>query len=79
MILPLSIDAYNLNEVLQYVNSPTSALRAKIPRIRSDLSSVNLDISATALSPTTGKAIWGALMGPFKLVKRQDFASEVSV
>jgi hypothetical protein len=29
------------------------------------------------ISPTTGKAIWGALMGPFKFVKRQDFASEV--
>lgn len=31
------------------------------------------------ISPTTGKAIWGALMGPFKFVKRQDFASEVLV
>ena len=31
------------------------------------------------ISPTTGKAIWGALMGPFKYVKRQDFASEILV
>lgn len=31
------------------------------------------------ISPKTGKAIWGALMGPFKFVKRQDFASEVLV
>lgn len=29
------------------------------------------------ISPTTGKAIWGALMGPFKFFKREDFASEV--
>jgi hypothetical protein len=29
------------------------------------------------ISPTTGKAIWGALMGPFKFVKREDLASEV--
>jgi hypothetical protein len=29
------------------------------------------------ISPTTGKAIWGALMGPFRFVKRQDFASEI--
>lgn len=31
------------------------------------------------ISPTTGKAIWGALMGPFKFVKRDDLASEVLV
>ncbi|MGL5065716.1 MAG: chromophore lyase CpcT/CpeT [Microcoleus sp.] len=31
------------------------------------------------ISPSTGKPIWGALMGPFKFVKRQDFASEVLV
>lgn len=31
------------------------------------------------ISPTTGKAIWGALMGPFRFVKRQDFASEILV
>ncbi|MEG4584409.1 chromophore lyase CpcT/CpeT [Microcoleus sp. MOSTC5] len=29
------------------------------------------------ISPTTGKAIWGALMGPFRFVKRQDFAAEI--
>ena len=29
------------------------------------------------ISPTTGKAIWGALMGAFRFVKRQDFASEI--
>ena len=29
------------------------------------------------IDPTTGKAIWGALMGPFRFLKRQDFASEV--
>ncbi|WP_373535228.1 chromophore lyase CpcT/CpeT [Microcoleus sp.] len=29
------------------------------------------------ISPTTGKAIWGALMGPLRFVKRQDFASEI--
>ncbi|HLO46934.1 MAG TPA: chromophore lyase CpcT/CpeT [Kamptonema sp.] len=29
------------------------------------------------IDPTTGRAIWGALMGPFKFVKREDFASEV--
>lgn len=29
------------------------------------------------IDPTTDKAIWGALMGAFRFVKRQDFASEV--
>jgi CpeT/CpcT family (DUF1001) len=47
---------------------------------------VDLGFEATAeeflsydkgIDPTTGKAIWGALMGPFRFVKRQDFASEV--
>ena len=31
------------------------------------------------INPTTGKAIWGALMGPFKFCKRQNFASEILV
>lgn len=31
------------------------------------------------IDPTTGKAIWGALMGPFRFKKRQDFASELPV
>lgn len=47
---------------------------------------VNLGFEVTAeeflsfdkgIDPTTGKAIWGALMGPFRFVKRQDFASEL--
>ncbi|WP_449420212.1 chromophore lyase CpcT/CpeT [Phormidium nigroviride] len=29
------------------------------------------------IDPKTGKSIWGALMGPFRFVKSQDFASEV--
>lgn len=29
--------------------------------------------------PTTGKAMWGALLGPFRFKKRQDFATELSV
>jgi CpeT/CpcT family (DUF1001) len=31
------------------------------------------------ISPTTGKAMWGELMEPFRFVKRQDFASEILV
>ncbi|MEG4495766.1 chromophore lyase CpcT/CpeT [Microcoleus sp. F10-C6] len=31
------------------------------------------------INPTTGKATWGALMGPFRFVKRQDFAAEILV
>ncbi|TAD81174.1 MAG: chorismate mutase [Oscillatoriales cyanobacterium] len=47
---------------------------------------VDLGFEATAaeflsydkgIDPKTGKAIWGALMGPFRFVKRQDFASEI--
>ena len=49
---------------------------------------VSLGFEATAqefrsydkgIDPTTGKAIWGALMGPFRFTKRQDFASELPV
>jgi len=49
---------------------------------------VSLGFEATAeefrsydkgIDPTTGKAIWGALMGPFRFTKRQDFATELSV
>ena len=49
---------------------------------------VSLEFEATAeefrsydkgIDPTTGKAIWGALMGPFRFTKRQDFASELLV
>ncbi len=49
---------------------------------------VSLGFEATAeefrsydkgIDPTTGKAIWGALMGPFRFTKRQDFASELLV
>lgn len=29
------------------------------------------------IDPKTGRGIWGALMGPFRFVKSQDFASEV--
>ncbi|MBF2018857.1 MAG: chromophore lyase CpcT/CpeT [Hydrococcus sp. C42_A2020_068] len=28
------------------------------------------------IDPTTGKAIWGALMDPYRFVKRQDFSAE---
>jgi hypothetical protein len=31
------------------------------------------------IDTTTGQAIWGALWGPFKFVKRQDFASELAL
>ncbi|MEG4394227.1 chromophore lyase CpcT/CpeT [Microcoleus sp. BROC3] len=31
------------------------------------------------INPTTGEATWGALMGPFRFVKRQDFAAEILV
>ncbi|MGF1481119.1 MAG: chromophore lyase CpcT/CpeT [Cyanophyceae cyanobacterium] len=31
------------------------------------------------IDPNTGKATWGALMGPFRLTKRQDFAGEFPV
>jgi CpeT/CpcT family (DUF1001) len=31
------------------------------------------------INPATGKAMWGALMGPFRFLKRQDFASEILV
>ena len=49
---------------------------------------VSLGFEATAeefrsydkgIDPTTGKAIWVALMGPFRFTKRQDFASELQV
>jgi hypothetical protein len=49
---------------------------------------VSLGFEATAeefrsydkgIDPTTGKAIWGALMGPFRFTKRQDFATELQV
>lgn len=29
------------------------------------------------IDPKTGKGIWGALMGPFRFVKREDLASEI--
>ena len=29
------------------------------------------------IDPTTGKAIWGALLGPYRFTKRQDFAGEL--
>ncbi|MEG4944408.1 chromophore lyase CpcT/CpeT [Microcoleus sp. F4-D5] len=31
------------------------------------------------INPTTGAATWGALMGPFRFVKCQDFAAEILV
>lgn len=31
------------------------------------------------IDPTTGKAMWGALLGPFCFTKRQDFADELPV
>ena len=31
------------------------------------------------IDPVTGKAIWGALLGPFCFTKRQDFASELTM
>src|SRR5919202_373905 len=31
------------------------------------------------IDPATGKAIWGALLGPFRFTKRQDFADELPV
>lgn len=49
---------------------------------------VSLGFEATAqefrsydkgIDSTTGKAIWGALMGPFRFTKRQNFASELLV
>ncbi len=49
---------------------------------------VSLGFEATAeefrsydkgIDPTTGKAMWGALMGPFRFTKRQDFANELPI
>jgi hypothetical protein len=31
------------------------------------------------IDPITGKAIWGALLGPYRFTKRQDFAAELPV
>lgn len=31
------------------------------------------------IDPVTGKATWGALLGPFRFTKRQDFAAELPV
>jgi hypothetical protein len=31
------------------------------------------------IDPATGKATWGALLGPFRFIKRQDFANELPV
>ena len=31
------------------------------------------------IDPTTGKAMWGALMDPFRFTKRQDFANELPI
>jgi hypothetical protein len=31
------------------------------------------------IDPTTGKAMWGALMGPFHFTKRQNFASQLPI
>lgn len=31
------------------------------------------------IDPTTGKATWGALLGPYRFTKRQDFAAELPV
>jgi hypothetical protein len=31
------------------------------------------------IDPTTGKAIWGALLGPYRFTKRQDFAEDLPV
>ncbi len=31
------------------------------------------------IDPATGKAIWGAMMGPFRFIKRQDFAEQLLV
>jgi hypothetical protein len=31
------------------------------------------------IDPTTGKAMWGALLGPFRFTKCQDFASELPI
>ncbi|MEQ8958852.1 MAG: chromophore lyase CpcT/CpeT, partial [Coleofasciculus sp. C2-GNP5-27] len=47
---------------------------------------VSLGFEATAdefrsydkgIDPSTGKATWGALLGPFRFTKRQDFAGEL--
>jgi len=49
---------------------------------------VSLGFEATAeefrsydkgIDTTTGKAIWGALLGPFRFTKRQDFGSELPI
>ncbi|MFB2893260.1 chromophore lyase CpcT/CpeT [Aerosakkonemataceae cyanobacterium BLCC-F50] len=31
------------------------------------------------IDPQTGKAIWGALLGPFRFTKRQDFSTEITL
>ncbi|HEY9599883.1 MAG TPA: chromophore lyase CpcT/CpeT [Cyanophyceae cyanobacterium] len=31
------------------------------------------------LDPTTGKANWGAILGPFRFTKRQDFSTELPI
>ncbi len=31
------------------------------------------------IDPSTGKALWGAIMGPYRYTKRQDFSSELPI
>ncbi|OLP19601.1 chorismate mutase [Leptolyngbya sp. 'hensonii'] len=31
------------------------------------------------IDPATGKALWGAIMGPFRFIKRQDFSQELPI
>ena len=55
---------------------------------RSETYQVSLGFEATpeaflsydkGIDPLTGKAIWGALLGPFRFTKRQDFSAEIAV
>ena len=41
-----------------------------------EVTSDELQIYDKGIDPNTGKATWGALMGPFRFRKRQDFSSE---
>lgn len=41
-----------------------------------EATSDELQIYDKGIDPNTGKATWGALMGPFRFTKRQDFSGE---
>ena len=43
------------------------------------VTSEELRVYDKGIDPKTGKAIWGALLGPFRFTKRQDFSAELPI